>query len=166
MELGRNINELRRKMGVTQEELAAELGVTAAAVSKWEKGYTLPDVLMVCALADYFQVTTDELLGRNVRLKKILMVMEERDHEKRAAALARSCGYQVEAFCDSFDAAVEQAKQQEDIEFIVHVGSDSLTREQQKQAGRFHIADCIYDDPSEQMQNLEMVFSIMSKRFK
>ena len=51
MELGKNIYELRRERGVTQEELAAELGVTAAAVSKWEKGNTLPDVLMVCALA-------------------------------------------------------------------------------------------------------------------
>lgn len=166
MELGRNINELRRKLGVTQEELAAELGVTAAAVSKWEKGYTLPDVLMVCALADYFQVTTDELLGRNVRLKKILMIMEDRDYEKQAASLARSSGYQVEAFCDSFDTAVEQARQREDIAFIVHIGSEPLTREQQKQAGKFHIADCVYDDPSEQINNLEMMFSFISQRFR
>ena len=64
MNLGKMILELRKKKNVTQEELAAELGVTAAAVSKWEKGYTLPDILMLCALADYFQVTTDELLGR------------------------------------------------------------------------------------------------------
>ena len=64
MNLGRNILELLKQKNVTQEELAAELGVNAAAVSKWENGYTLPDVLMLCALADYFQVTTDELLGR------------------------------------------------------------------------------------------------------
>ena len=64
MILGKSILELRKKKNVTQEELAAELGVTAAAVSKWEKGYTLPDILMLCALADYFTVTTDELLGR------------------------------------------------------------------------------------------------------
>ena len=63
MNLGKMILELRKKKNVTQEELAAELGVTAAAVSKWEKGYTLPDILMLCALADYFTVTTDELLG-------------------------------------------------------------------------------------------------------
>ena len=63
MNLGKTILELRKQKNVTQEDLAAELGVTAAAVSKWENGYTLPDVLMLCALADYFQVTTDELLG-------------------------------------------------------------------------------------------------------
>ena len=38
MNLGKNIYELRKAKAVTQEELAAELGVTAAAVSKWEKG--------------------------------------------------------------------------------------------------------------------------------
>ena len=64
MELGKNILALRKKKNVTQEQLAAELGITAAAVSKWEKSYTLPDILMLCALADYFDVTTDALLGR------------------------------------------------------------------------------------------------------
>ena len=59
MNLGKNICDLRKSKNVTQEELAAELGVTAAAVSKWENGYTLPDILMLCALADFFQVTTD-----------------------------------------------------------------------------------------------------------
>ena len=64
MNLGKTILELRKAKNVTQEEMAAELGVTAAAVSKWENDYTLPDILMLCAIADYFQVTTDELLGR------------------------------------------------------------------------------------------------------
>ena len=64
MNLGKTIFELRKAKNVTQEELAAELGVTAAAVSKWENDYTLPDIPMLCAIADYFQVTTDELLGR------------------------------------------------------------------------------------------------------
>ena len=64
MNLGKTILELRKAKNVTQEDMAAELGVTAAAVSKWENGYTLPDIMMLCAIADYFQVTTDELLGR------------------------------------------------------------------------------------------------------
>ena len=45
MNLGKTILDLRKQKNVTQEDLAAELGVTAAAVSKWENGYTLPDVL-------------------------------------------------------------------------------------------------------------------------
>ena len=64
MNFGKTILELRKHKNITQEELAAELGVTAAAVSKWENNYSLPDILMLCALADFFQVTTDALLGR------------------------------------------------------------------------------------------------------
>ena len=76
MNIGRNILELRKQKSITQEELAAELGVTAAAVSKWENGYTLPDILMLCALADYFGVTTDELLGRNTVQNQAIIVAE------------------------------------------------------------------------------------------
>ena len=64
MNFGKILSELRKQKNITQEALAAELGVTAAAVSKWENGNTLPDILMLCTLADFFQVTTDELLGR------------------------------------------------------------------------------------------------------
>ena len=58
MNFGKTILELRKQKNITQEELAAELGVTAAAVSKWENNYSLPDILMLCALADFFQVCT------------------------------------------------------------------------------------------------------------
>ena len=64
MYIGNTILELRKQKHMTQEELAAQLGVTAAAVSKWENNYTLPDILILCALADLFDVTTDTHLGR------------------------------------------------------------------------------------------------------
>lgn len=64
MNIGTQIQSLRKKQGITQETLAAEMGVTVGAVSKWENGITLPDLLMLCSLADYFRVSTDELLGR------------------------------------------------------------------------------------------------------
>lgn len=64
MNIGKQIYVLRKKMNITQETLAAEMGVTVGAVSKWETGSTLPDITMLCALADFFHVTTDELLDR------------------------------------------------------------------------------------------------------
>ena len=88
MNLGKTILDLRKQKNVTQEDLAAELGVTAAAVSKWENGYTLPDVLMLCALADYFQVTTDELLGRTFPRKKAIVVAENDVLGKKIVELA------------------------------------------------------------------------------
>ena len=64
MNIGKQIQTLRKQKGITQEALAAEMGVTVGAVSKWENDMTLPDIQMLCSLADYFEVTTDELLGR------------------------------------------------------------------------------------------------------
>lgn len=64
MNIGKQILALRKKCGITQEALAAEMGVTVGAVSKWETGSTLPDITMLCALTDFFHVTTDELLDR------------------------------------------------------------------------------------------------------
>ncbi len=65
MDIGNKILMLRKQQNITQEKLAAEMGVSIAAVSKWENGNSMPDIVMLCALSDYFGVTTDELLGRN-----------------------------------------------------------------------------------------------------
>lgn len=62
--LGKKIFELRKSKNMTQEELASEMGVSIAAVSKWETCNSIPDIVMLCSLADFFRVTTDELLGR------------------------------------------------------------------------------------------------------
>ena len=51
MEIGKRIQHLRREKGLTQEQIAAALGVTSAAVSKWETNAALPDIGMLCPLA-------------------------------------------------------------------------------------------------------------------
>ena len=61
--IGESIKRLRREKGVTQETLADFMHVSAAAVSKWERGETFPDISMVIPLASYFGVSTDEILG-------------------------------------------------------------------------------------------------------
>ena len=61
--IGENIKRLRREKGVTQEKLAEHLGISTQAVSKWERGETLPDITLVIPLASYFGISTDELLG-------------------------------------------------------------------------------------------------------
>ncbi|MDE7017947.1 MAG: response regulator [Lachnospiraceae bacterium] len=64
MNIGKRIQALRKEKNMTQEVLAAEMGVTVGAVSKWENDISIPDILMLCALADFFSVSTDHLLGR------------------------------------------------------------------------------------------------------
>ncbi len=61
--IGDTIRTMRRKCGFTQEELAARLSVTPQAVSKWENGGGLPDLLQIVPLAQIFGITTDSLLG-------------------------------------------------------------------------------------------------------
>ena len=63
LKLSENIVRLRREKNVTQEALAAFVGVTKGAVSKWENGTTLPDVATLPLLASFFDVTVDEILG-------------------------------------------------------------------------------------------------------
>ena len=76
IEIGKKIREFRAGRLVTQEQLAVFLGVTPQAVSRWESQYSYPDIEFLPAIADYFSVTTDELLGvkqdeRALRLAEI-----------------------------------------------------------------------------------------------
>lgn len=64
MILGERIRELRRERGMTQEELAGILYVNRTAVSGWENGKRLPDIFVLCNIADIFNVSLDYLVGR------------------------------------------------------------------------------------------------------
>lgn len=63
MEFSERLFELRRRAGLSQEELANLLGVTRQAVQKWEAGASRPDMDNLTALADYFQVSLDYLVA-------------------------------------------------------------------------------------------------------
>ena len=77
--VAKNIAELRREAQMTQFELAERLNYSDKAVSKWERGESLPDVVVLKAIADTFSVTVDFLLeeehpkkkkfGENLRIK-------------------------------------------------------------------------------------------------
>lgn len=68
LNLSDNIIRLRREKKLTQEELADFMGVTKASVSKWEKGQSTPDILLLPRLAAFFDVTVDELIGYEAQL--------------------------------------------------------------------------------------------------
>ncbi len=60
--IGENITFLRKKKGLTQDELAKELNISNQAVSKWEAGKCCPDIELLPVLAHFFEVSIDELL--------------------------------------------------------------------------------------------------------
>lgn len=70
--LGGKIYSLRVAKGMTQEQLAAILCISPTAVSKWERNLANPSIEMLWELADYFECSMDELVGREEkRLAKV-----------------------------------------------------------------------------------------------
>ena len=61
--LGKKLYELRKKNGLSQEELAERLGVSRQAVSKWECGESLPDTDNLITIAKMYAISLDELVG-------------------------------------------------------------------------------------------------------
>lgn len=70
LNLSDNIIRLRRERRITQEELADFLGVSKAAVSKWENAQSTPDLMLLLELSAYFGTTIDELIGYKAKLSK------------------------------------------------------------------------------------------------
>ena len=60
------LKELRKANGLTQDQLAEVFNMSTRAISTWETGERSPTIEMLVRLADYFDVSTDYLLGRTV----------------------------------------------------------------------------------------------------
>ena len=66
MTLSENLKALRKAKEIGQAELAKELNVSLKTVSHWETGYTEPSITQLIQLANYFDITIDELVGRTL----------------------------------------------------------------------------------------------------
>lgn len=75
--LGNKISELRKLKQMTQEDLASQLNVSSQAVSKWENDLSIPDITVLIELADFFQVSLDDLLRHKDQLPTVQVVPEE-----------------------------------------------------------------------------------------
>ena len=69
MEIGNKIKQLRYKAGLTQEQLASNLGISAQSVSKWETAVSMPDITLLPLLAREFGMSIDELFDLTVDQK-------------------------------------------------------------------------------------------------
>ena len=67
--IGETISSLRKKKGLTQNELAEKMNVTDKAVSKWERDLSCPDVNTISRLAEVLDVSVEELLNAKEQIK-------------------------------------------------------------------------------------------------
>ena len=80
--LGRRIALYRKEKGMKQDALAETLGVSPQAVSKWETGKSLPDIILLPLISRYFGITIDELLMAEQLDEKLLLEKYEAEAEQ------------------------------------------------------------------------------------
>lgn len=85
IKIGENIKRLRTERGITQERLAEALGVSTVAVSKWERGETMPDISFLPHLAYFFETTTDDLLSYDACAVELSIKAFVDEHTRNAA---------------------------------------------------------------------------------
>ena len=86
MEIGRKIMDLRKKNGLSQEELAEKIGVARQTISKWELGETSPDLKQSKELSKIFKVSLDELTNNDI---KDILVEKTSNTEKLAGLILK-----------------------------------------------------------------------------
>ena len=84
--LSEKFKQFRKNLDLTQEQIADIFNVTPQTVSRWETGTNMPDIEMLPALAEFFKVTVDDLLGVDImknqqRINKITEQLEEKHHK-------------------------------------------------------------------------------------
>lgn len=85
--IGKNIAEYRKIAGLSQIDFAEKLNYSDKAVSKWERGESLPDVVVLKQIADFFGITLNDLAGYNNKKNKIIPSLKKLLQNKILAIL-------------------------------------------------------------------------------
>ena len=77
--IGSRIAQKRKALGLTQDALASQLGISSQAVSKWENDISAPDITLLPALAKILNCTTDELLSGKTDEVRVVPESQRKD---------------------------------------------------------------------------------------
>lgn len=99
--IGKKINLKRKEKEMTQEELANYMGVSKAAISKWESGQSYPDITLLPILATFFNISIDELIGYEPQMT---------DDDIRKLYINLSKKFALASFSEVYKECIEYAK--------------------------------------------------------
>lgn len=100
IKIGAIIKKLRKENNITQDTLATAIGVTPQAISRWEQSSGYPDIELLPTLADFFSVSTDELLGYKLseREEELASIKKEMERLAEAASIEERVTYARNAY--------------------------------------------------------------------
>ena len=109
MNLAEKILYLRKKQGMSQEELAEKMNVSRQSISRWEVGTANPDAINVLQLSKIFGVTSDYLLNDDYEsdqdipcVKEVKISLDEKNSKYSRALLIAAFAYLIAAMCFLF----------------------------------------------------------------
>ena len=85
--IAKNIQKLRQEKGMTQLELAEKINYSDKSVSKWERGESLPDIVVLKAVADLFEVTLDYLVEEEHDGKPVTKEMVDKNYRRNCCII-------------------------------------------------------------------------------
>ena len=135
MLLNEKISVIRKINNLTQEQFAEVLDISRQAVSKWEKGDSIPDIKMLIKIADYYNVTLDELVREEYDLSSIKESQMNTEEEKLESKInieqyiGKICDVSINSFRYSVIRNVE----------IVGIDNDIVCFIKNKKYGYFNI---------------------------
>ncbi|MDE7341095.1 MAG: helix-turn-helix domain-containing protein [Lachnospiraceae bacterium] len=106
MQIGQVIRTYRKKKNMTQEEMAARLGVSAPAVNKWENGNSMPDIMLLAPIARLLDISLDTLLAFQEELtdrevNELVQTVNEKMKSEDFAAVFRWAKKKMEQYPNS-----------------------------------------------------------------
>jgi len=82
IEIANRLVELRKKMGLSQEDLADKLGISRQAISKWERAEASPDTDNLICLAKIYGVSLDDLLKTDQPVEEVIRAVKEKEDDR------------------------------------------------------------------------------------
>ena len=93
--IAKNIQKLRQEKGMTQLELAKKLNYSDKTVSKWERGDSLPDIVVLKSVADIFEVTLDYLVEEEHGQKPVTKEMMDKNYRRNCCIITGTSIFMV-----------------------------------------------------------------------